>query len=512
MDGASDGDTVLVHPGEYLGAAYEDMSFHGKSLVVRSLAGVEQTVIGGESNSLFLNSCFRFESGEGSGAVLEGFTLRYNYNAVYCRASTPQLMSLKFWRNSQGVICEDEAAPFLFGCRFTLNGETLGGPGAALFSDQSSPIVSYCDFTWNAAGFGGAVALINGSWARFTFSEFTENLGVRGGAIYVEESQCSLSDVLLADNTARTVWTSEEQVTARGGAVCCRNGSVEMDRVRLIRNHADEQSAPYTDGAWGGGVYAENSTYVIEDCLLAENRADERGGGIFLTGDSWLHLARSTLCGNASTDEGGGILIEGSGAWLARDIIARSAGGAGIHGMGGSADLHVECSDVVQNEGGEYAGLLTDQTGTNGNISEDPRFCDPDSLDFSLAGDSPCLPAGNDCGVQMGAHGLGCEIGTSSPETAVADFRLSQNFPNPFNPRTEVLFDLPEAARVSLDIFDVSGRRLARLLDDSPRSAGRHRVPWDGRTMGGESAPAGIYVCRLKAGDRIETRKMALVQ
>jgi hypothetical protein len=73
--------------------------------------------------------------------------------------------------------------------------------------------------------------------------------------------------------------------------------------------------------------------------------------------------------------------------------------------------------------------------------------------------------------------------------------------PNPFAAGTELRFSIPHAAGVRLDVYDVTGRRVARLVDE-PRSAGRHGVVWRGEV------PAGIYFARLAVGDRVVTRKL----
>jgi hypothetical protein len=64
---------------------------------------------------------------------------------------------------------------------------------------------------------------------------------------------------------------------------------------------------------------------------------------------------------------------------------------------------------------------------------------------------------------------------------------------------------------VQLDVFDLSGRRVARLLD-TQLSGGRHRVEWDGRTGGGIPAASGVYILRLSAGRHRAARQMLLLR
>lgn len=90
-------------------------------------------------------------------------------------------------------------------------------------------------------------------------------------------------------------------------------------------------------------------------------------------------------------------------------------------------------------------------------------------------------------------------------------FELAQNFPNPFNPSTEIRFTIPMSSHVRLDIFDVLGRVVGTLVDDN-LSPGSHRVVWNGRSANGETVSSGIYVYRIKAREFVSTKKMVLLK
>ena len=77
-------------------------------------------------------------------------------------------------------------------------------------------------------------------------------------------------------------------------------------------------------------------------------------------------------------------------------------------------------------------------------------------------------------------------------------FRLHQNVPNPFAGTTSIGFDLPVAADVRLEIFDMQGRLVRRFAERS--DAGRHSIVWDLRDARARAVPPGIYVYRLRAG------------
>ncbi len=83
--------------------------------------------------------------------------------------------------------------------------------------------------------------------------------------------------------------------------------------------------------------------------------------------------------------------------------------------------------------------------------------------------------------------------------------------PNPFNPTTTLVYEMPAAGTARLTILDPAGRRV-RTLVSGRREAGRHREVWDGRDDGRRRLPSGVYLCRLEAGGRRVTRKVTLVE
>lgn len=105
------------------------------------------------------------------------------------------------------------------------------------------------------------------------------------------------------------------------------------------------------------------------------------------------------------------------------------------------------------------------------------------------------------------------EVDTPSPTASpvARRYALTQNMPNPFNPMTEISFELPERIPVRLQVFDLRGR-LVRTLVDGPREAGVQRVTWDGRDARGARVASGVYLYRIQAGDWVDQRKMTLVK
>jgi len=119
--------------------------------------------------------------------------------------------------------------------------------------------------------------------------------------------------------------------------------------------------------------------------------------------------------------------------------------------------------------------------------------------------------------IAMRTDSLVVSVGDETAGTIPETFSLSRNYPNPFNPSTQMQFGLPEESRVTLGIFDVTGREIARLVDDN-RSAGFHSVTWNGRNTDGLAMASGVYFYRLEATGRssgkafVQTEKMVLLK
>ncbi|HEV8537468.1 MAG TPA: FG-GAP-like repeat-containing protein, partial [Bacteroidota bacterium] len=95
---------------------------------------------------------------------------------------------------------------------------------------------------------------------------------------------------------------------------------------------------------------------------------------------------------------------------------------------------------------------------------------------------------------------------TPAQGPAPSRYTLAQNYPNPFNPSTEVRFGVMSLGFVSLKVFDVLGREVARIVNEE-RQPGEYTERWDASGM-----PSGVYYYRLRAGAYSETRRMLLVR
>jgi hypothetical protein len=96
--------------------------------------------------------------------------------------------------------------------------------------------------------------------------------------------------------------------------------------------------------------------------------------------------------------------------------------------------------------------------------------------------------------------------GVGPDEPAAGGFRLHQNSPNPFAARTTIVFGLSSSAVVDLSVYNTGGQLVSRLVRGEHMLPGEHRVEFRTGGLG-----PGVYYYRLKAGDRVETRRMVLI-
>lgn len=102
-------------------------------------------------------------------------------------------------------------------------------------------------------------------------------------------------------------------------------------------------------------------------------------------------------------------------------------------------------------------------------------------------------------------------VGVADAREPLPGLRLFTPYPNPFNPNTTIRFVLDVASEIELTIYDVTGRRVRTLLDET-RDAGEHRIHWDGRNRDGGDAATGVYFLRLRSASESTTQRMVLIR
>ena len=103
------------------------------------------------------------------------------------------------------------------------------------------------------------------------------------------------------------------------------------------------------------------------------------------------------------------------------------------------------------------------------------------------------------------------ELGLDDDVTIPEQYTLHQNYPNPFNPRTSIRYDLPDNERVNIIIYDMLGRQVKQLVDEY-QDAGFKSIIWDATNDFGKPAATGVYLCKIQAGEYMQTKKMVLLK
>ena len=101
--------------------------------------------------------------------------------------------------------------------------------------------------------------------------------------------------------------------------------------------------------------------------------------------------------------------------------------------------------------------------------------------------------------------------GSVALELIPMKYALYQNFPNPFNPVTEIQFDIPDISTVELVVYNLMGQEVRRLVNGEIQ-AGYHRIVWDGLNNRGESVSTGVYIYSLISPSFHSTKKMVLLK
>ena len=145
------------------------------------------------------------------------------------------------------------------------------------------------------------------------------------------------------------------------------------------------------------------------------------------------------------------------------------------------------------------------------NIDSDPLFCDSDTIDYTLAANSPCVASGLN-NLNMGAHPVGCDA-VLAIENEILPFKyiVHQNYPNPFNPNTTIEYQLPVDEFVNISVYDMNGRVVKSLIN-SPQTAGYKSIQWNATNDRNEQVSAGLYLFTIETKKFRDTKKMLFLK
>ena len=313
-----------------------------------------------------------------------------------------------------------------------------------------------------------------------------------------------------------------------------------IENTRIIRNDGDYYA--------GLRIYGLNTQFEVNNCIFRGNNAVQYVGAAGFSGSCVGSVNHSLFAFNHASTAGGNFKSGGASVWSGADVdfdhctFANNTAAYGTALTVGAASAAVTNSiiwgnptsnhvalDVWAGTGGTLDISYTDLLGGSqaiqledtelcsfswgsGNLNEAPLFCLPDSGNFTLAENSPCVEAAEDRS-DLGAFGIGCDpiILSTAGELLPAAYALHQNYPNPFNPVTMIQYDLPDNSQVQVAIYDMLGRKV-RTLVSGFENAGFKAVQWQGKNDFGRSVGAGVYIYQIQAGDFLQTRKMILLK
>ncbi|MFZ5432165.1 MAG: right-handed parallel beta-helix repeat-containing protein [Calditrichota bacterium] len=414
---------------------------------------------------------------------------------------------------------EEQEQSHLEYCAVEWSRKTIPGPpeayGAGILTFNSSPTIAHCLIQNNRNGYGG---------------------GGHGGGIACYGGTPIITDCEISNNRVQYF---------RGGGVYCTGSAARFERC-IIRNNIVENGS-------GGGV-ATTGFGAFVDCEISENYAWE-GGGIYLSGTASTVFSGCVIAGNSATDGAAvysnsagrierctiaennasyraSIFLSSSTLVVTSSIIAPPPQDIGIYFSSSSQSVIRYCDIFCDpqyrlwfagnnpSNGPAAIGILAvtnangDSSDTYYNIFSDPEFVDREGGDYHLTADSPCIDAG-DPNLGLDPDLTVADIGafyyssmTTQPNTPIVavEYGLLDNYPNPFNPTTEIIFSLPRAAHATLSVYDVLGRQVA-LLENGWLPAGQYRRSFDGSAFA-----SGVYFCILQADGLQRSRKMVLMK
>lgn len=327
------------------------------------------------------------------------------------------------------------------------------------------------------------------------------------------------------------------------------SGNVQFIQTVILRNKvtANDGIPGGSSTARGGGVYIDSGTVTFANCIISENRVSGYAPG--------------GMSGNSGYAYGGGIYINNGVVKFLNSIIARDTAIASHGNQGGgiytnSGQTIIENTTLVwnnihaiykistanvsavnsivyfnNNSSSQFSGTVPvtysdvqgGYTGA-GNINFNPVF----NSSFQIVLGSPCIDAGspdtsyNDVCFppslgtarnDMGAHGGpgACnwniisgvhEVGNQVPNRHT----LFQNFPNPFNPTTNIKLDIPRKLFVKLIIYNSLGKEVTTLVNEE-LNAGSYQADWNASDF-----PNGVYFYKLQTDGFAETKRMVLLK
>lgn len=314
---------------------------------------------------------------------------------------------------------------------------------------------------------------------------------------------------LLVDNASpriRSVRFEQNHASQRGGAAAVLGGNPVFDGCLFLQNTAAVDGGALA--VLGGGPRVIRSLFVL-------NTANQRGAAIFAAGGA-VTVENCVFDRNTALGVSGGALHAAGGfVDSQRSVVSNGIAGAPLRaeGGGGSGGISFRCGGLFNHP--EWFDVSDGGVDTSAVYLQDPMYCQPLALNYAVDSLSPLAASPTACTGFIGLAGPPCaQVTASLPLATGTRARLLPASPNPFNPATELRFELPAGGRAALALYDARGRRVRTLVEESELPAGQFTVRWDGRDQGGSSVASGVYFARLHVDGQAagEPQRLALVR
>jgi|WetSurMetagenome_2_1015567.scaffolds.fasta_scaffold08945_1 hypothetical protein len=423
--------------------------------------------------------------------------------------------------------------------------------------------------------FRGKGILLSSYFLHSHDTSFISNTIINGSTpIYPDSASCVLMmkpDSTSAEDTTASlvgftitgghglVWLDPNipGIYREGGGILVQNWSPRIRYNRIIGNTIYDVSHPH---GGGGGIHCGIGCPIVENNII-QNNYGYCGMGICIYFVGGIYR-NNIFAGNyGGTDYGCGAVYT-FGNYKTYPVIIENNTVVNNSAYNGSGGLRIyETKDVTIKNNIIWGNIPLQlyQTGSvstvsfcdiqngsvyNGNINLNPQFV---GNSFYLNPTSPCVDAGdtiasckdpedsthigyallpalgivrNDMGAFGGPH---CSLIGSSvigiknygTNSIITDFALAQNFPNPFNPVTNISYQLPASGHVVMKIFDLIGKEIKTIVQ-STQNRGKYSVIWNGKDNSGSNVASGVYIYNVQfitdTKTIIKSRKMLLIK
>ena len=479
------------------------------------------------------NSCLMIKA-----CIITGNTANNNGGGIYCYNSSPVIIDSEITGNSAnyggGIHCSNSSSPVITNC--IINGNSVSTDGGGICSLGANPNISYCEISENSCDYDGGGIYHAGSNGQIINCTISVNTAGRYGG-----------GIGLQTNSAPIIINTIVEGNNGDGGLNIRNSP---DVSVIYSDFYDNEVGNFTGNSIPVGLGVITTTNANGDSCDQFYNILLNPLFYSTTGDSAFYLTSNSPCidaGDPTYPLDPDSTITDMGAYYFHQefipisiVLTPHNPPIQIQSGGGSFqfDLEIVNNDTVAYiidvwtditlPGGSVYPVIT-REGINfpigGNISREDltQFVPATAIageyvynayvrDYRtwevLAVDS--FPFEKIPGDGLPQHNLGWSLfGWDEDELTLAlpaEYDISHPYPNPFNPTTRFTLKLPSAGEVSLIIYNIQGRKVARIIDGW-KPAGVHELSFEAPGLS-----SGIYFARLVANEFQETRKLLLIK